>query len=197
MSDSIGEWLAKQMEEFTPVIDGSRFPPAEHQQATYLSGSFDLLTSFIEFFENDLELFDHAEADKNITMQWAPIACRDAALNLWGFRDALSRVQGAYRRCPRLQTEERERALESATADFSSAFPDAKDMRDITAHPVPHLAAKGRKNPAINGWLLVHNSWTGRKVMNSHEGREISFELSAETILTLRAIRKIVFSAFR
>lgn len=186
------------MEEDSPSVIDFALPEGERQKTIRIQTALDCLTRFIEAFEADLELFGHALENKAIEMRWTPIACRDAAMNLWAFYDALIYLKRTLPKCPSLRTAEKEKAVSAAQAAFEITFPDAHDMRDVAGHPVGHMAGKGQgKGHDING-IMIQNSWTtDRKVMNTFEGREISFELSGDTVSALRSIRKIVFDAFR
>ncbi|MFI4973726.1 MAG: hypothetical protein ACHP84_04200 [Caulobacterales bacterium] len=196
MGDSIDTWFARRMDETPPRIDQSTIPKAHRQRAQRLESSLRLLTSLIEAVSDDVALFDYAEAHSEVTMKWTPIACRDAAMNIWAFRDTLAQILTSLSRIQGVSTPARE-SLQGALSAFTSAFPDAKDMRDVVGHPASHIAAQGRgADNAANG-VLIQNSWAGRKVMNTYEGREISFELSAATLETLQAIRKVAYDAFR
>jgi hypothetical protein len=198
LGESIHEWVARRMEDSPPAVVNLRLPPAERQQTIYLDHAISFLSSLIDYFVADVEIFDHAEADQNLKMRWTPVACRDAAMTLWAFRVTLDHIEGRLGKCPSIWTADRHAALKAAKDAFTAAFPDAKDMRDIAGHPITHVAARGRRRARndING-VVLHNVWAGRKVTNSYDGREISFELSPDTVTILRSIRKIVFDAFK
>lgn len=197
MTESIDEFTKRRMNEFPPYIDETQFPEGERNRIRLLIRALPLLSSFMEAFQNDLDLFDYAERNDTLRMKWAPIACRDAILNLWCFYDALEQIGKALDRCKYLGGTVPKDVITVATQSFDASFPDAVNMRHITAHPAGHLAAKSRKDHSINGTVLIHSSWAGQTVKHSFEGREISFELSDDTVKKLTKIRDGVFSAFR
>jgi hypothetical protein len=199
MSESIDDYIAARFAAMAPAIDDSTFREDERQQVDSIRILLSSLNSFIEDFRSDLELFNYAEANPAVMMRWAPIACRDAAMTLWNFRDALNFIQSALKRCPNLKTQRKEHALRAAIGRFGAAFPFAEKVRNTTAHPVGQIATpKAREVNRLRGTpVLIHNSWAGRKVMHSKEGREVSFEISGATILTLEAVRNAVFNVFR
>ena len=132
-------------------------------------------------------------------MRWSPIACRDAAMTLWNFGDALKCIQSALKKCPSLKTQHKERALKAAIGRFGAAFPFAKEVRNATAHPVGEIATPEdrEKNKLCGTPFLIQNARLGRKVVHSKDGREVSFEISGATILTLETVRNAVFNVFR
>jgi hypothetical protein len=144
-------------------------------------------------------MFDFAEENLAMKMGWSSIACRDAAMTIWNFGDALKSIRSALKKCPSLKTQRKERGLKAAIGRFGAAFPFAKGMRNATAHPVGQVATpKDREKNKLRGTpFLIHNSRLGRKVMHSKDGREVSFEMSGATILTLETVRNEVFNVFR
>jgi hypothetical protein len=153
------------------------------------------LNSHISSLVSDIELFDYAESNPEVNMRWAPIACRDAAMNIWHFQDALDHILSALKRCPPLKTKERERGLRSVIGRAKAQFPEK--MRHVAAHPSSHIGTpQARAQNSIRG-VQVQNSWAGRKVMNTVEGREISFEMSEVTVNSLRVMRNAVFTIFK
>jgi hypothetical protein len=120
-------------------------------------------------------------------------------MTLWNFGDALKCIQSALKKCPSLKTQSKERALKAAIGPFGAAFPFATEVRNATAHPVGQIATpEDREENKVRGTpFLIHNSRVGRKVMHSKKGREISFEMSDATILTLERVRNAVFNVFR
>ena len=191
--------LAAGLAKMAPAIDDLTFPECERQEVDSILLLLSSLTSFIEDFRSDLELFDYAEENSAVKMRWASIACRDAAMTLWNFGDALNCIRTALKRCPSLKTQRKERALKAAIGRFGAAFPFAEKVRNATAHPVGQMATpKDREVNRLRGVpILLHNYRAGRKVMHSKEGREVSFEITGATILTLATVRNAVFNVFR
>jgi hypothetical protein len=199
ISDSLAALAAERFAEMAPHIDDSKFsdPDRQHTQTLWLL--LNSLNSFIDAFRADVELFDHAEADATVMMRWAPIACRDAAMTLRNFKSAIDTIEKTYRQCAPLRSRPRGYALRGAVGLFGAEFPDATDARNVTAHPVGQMdtAAARRRNSLRGTSVMVLNSWAGRRVLSTHNGREVSFEISEQTIETLKKVRNAVFNAFR
>jgi len=198
MSDSMRAHIQYIMDERVPHIDDSNFSKEERDHVDSILLLLNSLNSFIEAFRADIELFDYAESHADLKMRWAPIACRDAAMTIYNFQDAIDHIFKAFKRCPPLKTLARERALRAAVGRAGAAFPTAEKMRNVTAHPVGHIGtAKARRDNSLRGSpVIVQNSWSGRKVMHSKEGREVSFEISETTVQTLMTLRNGVFKVF-
>jgi hypothetical protein len=188
---------ASIMEEMVPHINDSSFSKDDRDQIDSILLLLHSLNSHIATLTADIELFDYAESHTDIMMRWSPIACRDAAMTIWHFQDALDYMLRALKRCPPIKTKERERALRSVIGRAAVAFP--KKMRHVTAHATSHIGTpQARKQNALRGTsVILQNSRIGRKVIHSVEGRELSFEMSNATIQTLKTIRNIVFAIFR
>jgi hypothetical protein len=191
--------MASVFEEMVPHVDDSSFSESERQQADSIALLLHSLNGFISDFRSDLELFDYAESHPDVMMRWSAIACRDAAMTIWNFRDALDHIQRAVKQCLPLKTKELERSLRAAIGRYGAMLPMAKKMRNVTGHPVSHIGTpEAWKQNVLRGTsVLVHNSWAGRKVIHSKEGMEISFELSEDTLEALITTRNKVFAAFR
>jgi hypothetical protein len=76
---------------------------------------------------------DYAEAQQ-LGHRWSRVACRDAALALKDFRDALSYIMRAAKECRRLCSPALLKAIEAAQRSFDLAIPDALGSRHIAAH---------------------------------------------------------------
>lgn len=181
MDDVIAAELAKQ----PPRIDDATFPECERQQVNSILILLGSLNSLIEAFQADLELFDYAEQNPAVRMAWSSVACRDAAMTLWHFGDALKFIQRALKKCPSLKTQHKGRALKAAIDRFWAALPFANEVRHATAHQVGQIATpEHRKLNSLRGArVLLNNCRIGRKVMYSKAGREVSFEISGATRL--------------
>jgi hypothetical protein len=197
-----------------PRIDDSTFPERERQQVDSILLLLGGLSSLIEQFRADLELFDYAEQnlfawlgrDERIGRENAPerrawlfIASRDAAMTIWEFSEALKFIRRALEICTRLRTPAKDHALKAAIDRFGAAFPFAKDVRHATAHPVEQIATpeERKKNTLRGAGVLIQGGLVGRKFTHSKNGREVSFEISSATILTLETVKNAVFDVFR
>jgi len=182
-----------------PRIDDSTFVESDRQQVDSILILLDLLNSFVDDFRADLELFNHAETDLVSLGHWSRIACRDAAFAILNFQDALDQIKHALKCCAPLKTIERERALRAVIGRFGAAFPDAKPIRNVTAHPVSHIGTpKNRKDNKLRGSaLLIHNSRINRTVSHSKNGRLISFDMTDQTLETLGRIQAAAFKVFQ
>ena len=199
MSEFIRDFLLARSAEFVPSIDDSTFPKSERQQVDSILLLLQSLNGFIDDFCSDIELFDYVEANLAVKMRWAFIACRDAAMTLWNFRDALDFIQKAFKCCPSLKTKPKEHALKAAIGRFGAAFPFARKVRNATAHPVGQIATPKHRevNRLRNTPVLLQSVLMGRKFTHSKEGLEVSFEICDTTVLTLKAVRDAVFNVFR
>jgi hypothetical protein len=191
----MNEYIQGIMDETVPLIDYFSFSEPDRGQAISIWMLLEGLNSHIATLGADIELFDYAESHPEINMRWAPIACRDAAMTIWHFQDALDHILSALKRCPPLKTKERERALRSIIGRAKAKFPEK--MRHVTAHLSGHIGTpQARRRNAVRG-VTVQNSWGGRKITNTVDGREVSLEMSEATVQSLKAIRNSVFSIFR
>jgi hypothetical protein len=185
-----------------PHIDKSTLSEADRQHAHTLWLLFHLMEGFIQRLRNDLELFDystrHAFRPDSRKGAWVHIAARDAVITLWDFGDALRQIETAVRSCSApIRTEKRIMELRAAIGMFGNAFPNAKRMRRVSAHPAGHFgSAQSRKVNAHKGAVGYSNIYN-RTITHTHEGRLLSFELTEDSIGKLETIRDAVFKSFR
>jgi hypothetical protein len=190
--------IAEIMRRFPrpPLIDSSKFSKADRDRANQIWQILIMLNVFIEAVSNDLSLDTYANNNPTIQMQWAPIASRDAATNIWSCKCCLDLLNIVYGKCKSAHTTERKRAIEEALSVFTTFFPEATDIRDVIAHAVHKMVGSGQSQNSLNN-VKIYNSRFGGKITNMYDGRELSFELNERTVSILQAIRDIVFEGFR
>jgi hypothetical protein len=181
-----------------PRIDDSSFSESDRRRIDTLLLMMNHLNSLIERFATDLELFDYAEAQQ-LGHRWSSVACRDAALALKDFKDALSYITRAAKECLRLCTPALLNAIEAAQRSFDLATPGAVGSRHIAAHSSEQVGTHDdrRRNTLSNTPILMHMVRSGRRITSTRQGREVSFEISVATLDTLKSVRAQVFEAIR
>jgi hypothetical protein len=197
MSDSIREELQSIMEEQLPHIDDSTFSAGDRDHVDTISLMLGNLNSAINSLVADIELFDYAESHADVMMRWSAIACRDAAMSIGHFQEALGHLERAVSQCKPLKSKTRERSLRSVIGRTNAAFPEK--IRHTTAHAAGHIGTpQARKRNTIFGApVIIHNSRIGRTVTHSVENGQVSFDMSGATVETLRQLRNDTFALFR
>lgn len=181
-----------------PRIDDSSFPESDRRRVDTLLLMMRHLNSLIDRFTTDLELFDHAEAQE-LGHRWSHVACRDAALALKDFRDALCYIACAAKECRRLSTPALLKTIAAAQQSFDITIPDAVGSRHMAAHSSEQIGTHDdrRRNRLSSVPILMHMARIGRRVTSTRQGREVSFEISVATLDTLKSVRAQVFDAIR
>ena len=186
-----------------PHIDDSSFSETDRQHVDSIQLLLYALDGFISRLRSDLGLFDYAAKrafqphQPTARRHWIHIAARDATITLWDFGDALTQLESTVRSCEPLRTKQRVTALRVAKGQFGNAFPDARRMRRVSAHPVGHFSTPQARRNNAHRRMLGYGNIRNRTIEHTHEGRRISFDLSEETITKLEAICTAVFNAFR
>ena len=190
--------IALQRANEPPRIDDSSFTESDRRHVDTLFLMMNHLNSLIDRFAMDLELLDYAEAQQ-LGHPWSHVACRDAALALKDFRDALSYIMRAARECRRLRTPALLKAIEAAQRSFDLAIPDAAGSRHIAAHSSEQIGTHDdrRRNALSSVPILLHMARNGRRVTSTRHGREVSFEISVAMLDALKSVRAQVFDAIR
>lgn len=151
------------------------------------------LNAFVGDFRAGLELMQLADAHAAFARSWGPIACRDAAMALRRFRDALRQIDDALKDCPPLKSARK--GVRAAEKRFAGSFPMARGRRSGAPGngngtlPRPH----GDMSDAA---IVADVSRSGRHVAYSSDGRAIRFELAEEALWQLVALRDETFAAF-
>lgn len=153
------------------------------------------LNAFVGDFRAGMELLDYAETRADLAHNWGPIACRDAAVALIGFRDALRGLVAALGRDPALRPARR--ALRPVERRFASIFTTARaaqnGVRCASAQsqsPMPR-----RHDDMCDAIILAHVSRRGRTVQHNKNGRALRFELTEHALWQLVALRNEAFAA--
>jgi len=118
-----------------PRFNLAAFDESDRSNIRTIQSLLDLLSSFVHDFSSALALFDYLDRAQ-LHPEWRIIAATECVVTLRYFKDALERLENAFRQCQPLRERFGKHALRPAKGDFSTAFPDAISMRDATAHPV-------------------------------------------------------------
>jgi hypothetical protein len=190
--------LATRCASDSPRINDAAFPENDRKHVDTILLMMNLLNGLIDRFSNDLELFDYAE-EQELGHRWSAIACRDAALALSDFKDALGCIKDATEQCLRLCTPPLLAAIKATQASFKSALPDATGSRHVAAHSAEHIGTPDNRerNTLSHVPILMQLARNGRIVISTRQGRYVSFEISSGTLAVLKSARTQVFDAFR
>lgn len=177
-----------------PFITDASFPESDRQQVDSILLLMHALNGFISRFRSDIELFDYGRDNRKFV--WASIAARDATITLWDSGHALKQLSAALKACGSLRTDERENTLRAVWGRYGNAFPHAKRMRRVSAHPVSQFDTPTSRKANARRGLLITGGIRDRTVDHTHEGRLVSFELTEETARRLDGLRDAAFRVF-
>jgi len=146
---------------------------------------------------------------------WQLMAAREGALTIYHFGQALAAVAPAVRQCSSIADRVDYAALRLARKSFKAAFPSHDAVRHVVGHAVDFTATVEERNrhSVMPPWEHAFNSHTmqyagtrpifklgdlsDRAYLVTYEGDVHFYELKAETLERLSAIRERTYSAFR
>jgi hypothetical protein len=172
-----------------PHFNEKGFSQADRNRVSNIILLFAQMGEFTEAFKLDLELFDYAEKH---AMNWVWVACRDAALNISEFMDALALVQNIYQQCTPLVTLGGKHRLRPAIGALGAYFPSGTLSRNVMAHRVEHL--RERDKHALPNGIMIQAHISNRTIYSTHKRKLISFELSEQTFNKLREVYQQSYS---
>jgi hypothetical protein len=181
-----------------PRIDDALFPESDRRHVDTILLMMNHLNSLIDRFATDLELLDYADAQQ-LGHPWSAVACRDAALALKDFKDALGYIHSATEACLRLRTPALLASIKAARQSFDSALPDVTGSRHIAAHSAEQIGTHDdhQRNILTHVPILMHMARNERRITSTRMGRAISFDMSNVTFDVLKSVRTLVFDAVR
>jgi hypothetical protein len=177
-----------------PALGGADDGEEEREAADEIARLLGELNAFVGDFRAGVELLDYSESRPDLAHNWGPIACRDGALALIGFRDALHGLVAALGRHALLR--QARRALRPVERRFAAAFPSTRAGRAAcrasrsAATPLPR-----QHDDMCDAIILANVSRRGRAVRHRESGREIRFELTEHALWQLVALRNEAFAA--
>ena len=167
-------------------------------------------------FEAAINLFEFARAEAltaghNQAVQWSFIAARDGAMTIYHFGQALQHMRNTLGLCPTVKSLVDPRVLRLAGKKFNSRFRDYESLRHAVAHSgdfwrqgvdvIRNAMKKLRVGPFVlvskNAHVVIRESLLDRRFTTTIEGRQVSYEISGETLKNLVGIKDEIFSAFR
>jgi hypothetical protein len=176
-----------------PALGGADDGGQEREAADEIARLLGELNAFVGDFRAGVELLDYADSRADLAHNWGPIACRDGAVALIAFRDALRGLVAALGRHPPLRQVRR--ALRPVERRFAAAFPTARAGR-ATGRAGASAAPMPRRHDDMCDAIIVANvSRRGRAVRHRESGREIRFELTEHALWQLVALRNEAFLA--
>jgi hypothetical protein len=175
------------------------------------------LESYAKNFGSALALFDHAETliqesfktNNNPTEEsafgWVFIAARDAAITVYHFCVSLDAIGAQVQFCPTVRSKFDFDALKTARKLFRSQFSAAEKIRHAVAHQAELLKSTaamtrtrdGRSGGRSSTGILSIGNLLGRRYETTHDGEQISFEISKESLARLEGVVARVYGAFR
>jgi hypothetical protein len=178
-----------------PELGGAGAAEEQREQAGEIARLLGQLNAFVGDFRAGVELLDYADSRADLAHNWGPIACRDAAVALLGFRDALRGLMAVLGRDPALRPARR--ALRPVERRFAAIFPAIRAGRNGTRHASPQSQSPMPRhhNDMCDATILAHVSRRGRTVRHKKNGRELRFELTEQALWQLVALRNEAFAA--
>lgn len=145
-----------------------------------------------------------------IFAQWAAIAAKAGIVSLYNYRMALDGIHRGRRQCRMWSPLIDHKAVEAAQERFRADFPHTTELRQSLLHAVERYSNEERqrrnalkKRTIIPGLMDVSagTSLTGSGLLDNlyvatWEGGSYSYELSGHSILKLKHIAELVFTAF-
>jgi hypothetical protein len=127
------------------------------------------------------------------------IAVTQAMLCAWHLGEALKFIDKVLlRHCPTLKKVMGGKyALKPARGLFGATFRDLEELRNSDAHMMELMAsASGRVTASLTRGVIAHKSLDGRRIYLSREMKEVSFDISVDSLAVLQKIRNMTFKHF-
>jgi hypothetical protein len=146
---------------------------------------------------------------------WELMAAREGALTIYHFGQGLDAIAPALHRCASIADRVDHAALRLARKSFKAAFPSHDAVRHVVGHTVDFSATVEERNrhSVTPPWQHTFDSHThqyagtrpmftpgdlhNRTYLVTYEGDVHFYELKAETLERLSAIRERTYSAFK
>lgn len=201
-----------------PGIRLSALPAEEHEHAQFVSANFMQLFDCVEGLRSGLSLFGFAAANQKtqadadaraMIRRWGTIGGREGALAIYAFYQVEQELNGRIRKCPTLVPHVDFDAYKAARVEFLTAFPDFGDLRTAAAHPgelgsTPEKAqlnsAKGivgdgfSVDPEVA--MFVSSGVMGNRYVCTFKGKQVGYDMTAETLSTLEGVFLKICAAF-
>jgi hypothetical protein len=196
------------------MIDPTHLPEVERDAAWQLSLAVNGLTKYVDAFEAALNLFDacipwtteRPDLQRRFTA-WQLLAARDGAMSLYHYSKIL--MGSHFKNCPSLRAYVDHRSIRKSRQVFNSAFPHIGDIRHSIAHAAElretreKIATHSFSGDAtsigisddVQG-LTISNSVFERRFTTTFEKKILQYEISGETLSSLRTITTLFISAF-
>lgn len=204
-----------------PILDLTGLSKAEIPAAQNLQMLILVFNRYADNFERALDVFDFAagqfvhilarrrdelksepgaratlDADRDRWTGWMHVAARDAVMTLYQFGQALKAVKNNLGSVPKLRPHIDSAALKNAENLFYKArFPQADDMRNAVAYSAEELAKI--EQDAHQRGAFYSDVLSGRSLVMTHKGVDLSVPITAETLRAITDIRHRVNAAFR
>jgi hypothetical protein len=147
---------------------------------------------------------------------WELMAAREGAMTIYHFGQALAAIAPAVRQCSSIADRVDYAALRLARKSFKAAFPNHYAIRHVVGHVVDFTATVEKRNrhSVMPPWqhtfddagtlqyagtrpIFSPGNLHGRAYLVTYEGDVHFYELRAETLERLLAIRERIYSAFK
>lgn len=204
-----------------PILDLAGLSKAEIAAAQNLQMRILVFNRYAENFERALDVFDFAagqfahvlqrrrealkseagaratlDAERDRWAGWMHVAARDAVMTLYQFGQALKAVKNNLGSVPKLRPHIDSAALKTAENLFyKMRFPQADDRRNSVVHSAEKLA-KIEEDAQQRG-AFYSDVLSGRSLVMTHKGVDLSVPITAETLHAITDIRQRVNAAFR
>jgi hypothetical protein len=171
-----------------------------------LNGHLSSLASFSDEMTAAVALFDFSTAHEQICHRhWPMLAAKSGAMNLRNFRHALVKVLSIAGSIPALRPLLDTASLKEALNHFDSQFSRVELLRHAVAHPEnysnPRKDVRNREPINLRGKMImgpgnkVKDALVGRTYASTIDEKFLTYELDAETALTLVSVTKRVYTA--
>jgi hypothetical protein len=137
-------------------------------------------------------------AELDLLTRWQFMACRDTAITIYNFSEALESIGININKLPAILAKLDARAKRRATRAFSNNFPSFQGLRHSAAHTGKLFGTPEslkRHKPKAN--VTVINSLLGNNFTTSFEGRQISLSMGWKIFTDLCEIRDLYWALFR
>ena len=213
--------MISELSRSGPIFELAGLSKAEIAAAQNLQMRILVFNRYAENFERALDVFDFAagefaqvlerrreelkgapgaraalDAERDRWAGWMHVAARDAVMTLYQFGQALKAVKDNLGSVPKLRPHIDSAALKTAENLFYKArFPQADDTRNAVAHSAEKLAKL--EEDAHQRGAFYSDVLSGRSLVMTHKGVDMSVPITAETLRAITDIRLRVNAAFR
>jgi hypothetical protein len=194
--------------------------PASEEAANHIENQLFMLSQHANEFGAAVSLFEilmHREStstdhDEKITLlAWELVAARDGTVTIYNFAECMEGIKEQLHANSGLKGLVDWVEIRSITKEFNSKFPSYEQLRHGVTHAAEFVKSpKAREEHTLRNsftgfgteanvakGLLIQQCLQGKKFLSAYRGFIRSYEITPETLQTLRNIRDRFIGAFK